>query len=593
MRQITLMHHLKRVRAHKWLQDVNNLINNTDNDMSLRMLNCVIHRNDIEANQYVFDKYKDNHNDSSTSQHHDIPLPPTIKLINGHRHRNKPIRLDCDNWIKKKHGRWRPINVPQLHTVKTETISSPMQSDSGANRIVTDNLTSLHNITFIEPYPMGGCNKDEIAITCTAKGILLLPTTDGDTLHLETYYSKDVDGTIISPTTIVRQYPDRFTSFTQHSDCDKNTGTITFHAKDGKESVSVNLTCQNDLWYHSTPSSSTDIKAKVNRISSAASYELWHQRTGHAGKSVLQYLHQHAHGVPKLRGNAFYRCPSCMSGKLCTRKFGKSSAKASLLQDTAPPMVGEPGQHFHIDFGFVRGEDNTEITNPTTTRHRAPIVKSIDGYNCYVIVVDRVSRYTWIFLSKNKQPPVETIRRILQKFKSSNKHRTVRTDQGGELGHSTKFAAMVAECGFSLEETGADSSSQNGMAERPNRTYGEMMRCMLHSAELGPEFWSFALIYAVYIRNRLPHSSIKMSPYQALTGLKPDLSNLRIFGSRVFVKKPGKRKYKLDHHTAKGVFLGFTATQKNIRYIDEDTGTIKIGTLLSLHCNLRLQKYML
>ena len=63
-----------------------------------------------------------------------------------------------------------------------------------------------------------------------------------------------------------------------------------------------------------------------------------------------------------------------------------------------------------------------------------------------------------------------------------------------------------------------------------------------------------------------------------MTGDKPNLSNLRIFGSRVYVKKPGKHKAKLDNHTYNGIFVGFTATDKNINYIDESNSTVKMGT---------------
>ncbi len=62
---------------------------------------------------------------------------------------------------------------------------------------------------------------------------------------------------------------------------------------------------------------------------------------------------------------------------------------------------------------------------------------------------------------------------------------------------------MVAMAGFTVEPTGSDGSAQNGIVERPNRTFGQMMRCLLHSAELGPEFWSFALNHAVYIKNSI------------------------------------------------------------------------------------------
>ena len=80
-----------------------------------------------------------------------------------------------------------------------------------------------------------------------------------------------------------------------------------------------------------------------------------------------------------------------------------------------------------------------------------------------------------------------------RKIKSDIPHRTVRTDLGKELGNSEAFRKMVHEEGLTLEVTGADGSSQNGMAETPNRTFGQMMRCALYSSDHGPEFWSYAL----------------------------------------------------------------------------------------------------
>ena len=69
-----------------------------------------------------------------------------------------------------------------------------------------------------------------------------------------------------------------------------------------------------------------------------------------------------------------------------------------------------PGQFFHMDFGFVRG------TNFTIKQEDGPTITSKDGYNLYLIIVDHATRYTWIFLTKTKQPPVSIARRVLQKF---------------------------------------------------------------------------------------------------------------------------------------------------------------------------------
>ena len=182
-----------------------------------------------------------------------------------------------------------------------------------------------------------------------------------------------------------------------------------------------------------------------------------------------------------------------MAGKLCTRRPTKhtksNQEKVSDEYQDIDDIHGEPGQHYHMDFGFVKGRNESyNITNNNTVKKKGKIVKSINGYQCYLIIINRVTRYTWIFLSKNKQLPIATVKHLLDKFKSNDPNRTVHTDQGGELGHCTKFSAMIVECDFALEETGPDASSQNGLTDRPNRTFGQMMRCMLHSAELGPEF---------------------------------------------------------------------------------------------------------
>jgi hypothetical protein len=194
-----------------------------------------------------------------------------------------------------------------------------------------------------------------------------------------------------------------------------------------------------------------------------------------------------------------------MSGKLCTkRSIGKPTpSKGATKANIAPTSTSNsnetkdntliPGQHFSIDFEFVRGSTYNIKTETGAT------VTSLDGMNSYLSIIDRATRYMWVFLTKSKVPLIETVTSIFNKFKCNNPHSTVRTDQGGELGKSQNFATAVAQCGFSLELTGSDASAQNSLVENPNQTLGQMMHCMLHSAKLGPEYWSFALTYAAYI----------------------------------------------------------------------------------------------
>ena len=67
-----------------------------------------------------------------------------------------------------------------------------------------------------------------------------------------------------------------------------------------------------------------------------------------------------------------------------------------------------------------------------------------------------------------------------------------------------------------------------------------------------------------------------MTPFQAWHGVKPDLSKLWVFGSRVCVKRTSKRRCKLDRHDFSGIFLGYTArTDENIKYVDVNSRIVK------------------
>jgi dUTP pyrophosphatase len=184
-----------------------------------------------------------------------------------------------------------------------------------------------------------------------------------------------------------------------------------------------------------------------------------------------------------------------------------------------------------------------------------------------------------VFLSRNKAPPIDTIKQFLAIHGTTQTtQKFIRTDEGGELWGSHKFQQAIKDAGFIMEATAPDASFQNGLAERLNRTYGDMMRSLLHTANLGPEYWSWALLHATYLKNRIPHRTIGRSPYEAYTGKQPELTRLRVFGSPVIVRLPGRRQGKLDKHTTSGIFLGYTATSTNIYYRDNHTKRIKLAT---------------
>ncbi len=152
----------------------------------------------------------------------------------------------------------------------------------------------------------------------------------------------------------------------------------------------------------------------------------------------------------------------------------------------------------------------------------------------------------------------------------------IRCDQGGELARSHAFIDMaLTEFGYKVEPTGADSPSQNGQAEKWNDVFAVTTRALLYGAALEPKYRSATLLHASYLHNRRVHSRTGITPFEGWWGTKPDLKHLKLFGARVCIKQTSARRSKLDKHNFTGLFLGYTSTDQNIRYLDFNSGTTK------------------
>jgi hypothetical protein len=98
-----------------------------------------------------------------------------------------------------------------------------------------------------------------------------------------------------------------------------------------------------------------------------------------------------------------------------------------------------PGHWYFCDFGFIRSStSNHSRPNPATDR----IVHSVDGFNCYLLVVDEFSRYAWVFLCASKEPPIKEMSAFLRVFGLADCG-VLQCDQGGELAKSTKWRSQM------------------------------------------------------------------------------------------------------------------------------------------------------
>ena len=132
----------------------------------------------------------------------------------------------------------------------------------------------------------------------------------------------------------------------------------------------------------------------------------------------------------------------------------------------------------------------------------------------------------------------------------------LRSDNGGEYT-SGEFISFCLEKGIRRELTIPDTPQQNGIAERNWRTLFEMTRAMLKTANLSNKWWGRAIITAAYTKNRTLTKSNNepITPEELFTGKRPNLKDMKIFGTDIYVHDPTSSK--LDERAYKGIFLGY------------------------------------
>lgn len=126
--------------------------------------------------------------------------------------------------------------------------------------------------------------------------------------------------------------------------------------------------------------------------------------------------------------------------------------------------------------------------------------------------------------------------------------------------------------GISVEKTIPYFHEQAGVVERSNRTIQSIMRCILFGSELPKGFWGMAVASAGYLHNKTINVNTgNKTPQELFMGTKPQVDDLRVFGSWAFVHIPAERRKKLDHRAVKARFVGYLAGSKGWKFWDPAT----------------------
>ena len=291
-----------------------------------------------------------------------------------------------------------------------------------------------------------------------------------------------------------------------------------------------------------------------------SSLEDWHRLLGHCNPDDVAKLQECVTGM-ELTDRLRFDCESCSISKMT----GKS---------TGPPRETRSTEPFELIFTDLAGP-----LDPT----------GMHGYRYVIVFTDDYTGCLFTYLLKNKSDASTATERFLSdvspfgKVKCFSFHddvfpsgevRTIRSDNGGEY-LSSDFKRLLLKNGIRHELTAPYSPHMNGCAERSWRTLFDMARTMIHESQLPKYMWVYAVMHASYIRNRCYNRRLKDTPYGAITGKRPDLSNLHVFGSICYTYNEGHKK-KLDARGRKGIFVGYDKNSPSyLVYYPENNSVLK------------------
>ena len=168
-------------------------------------------------------------------------------------------------------------------------------------------------------------------------------------------------------------------------------------------------------------------------------------------------------------------------------------------------------------------------------------ISSLNGSHYILTFIDDSMRYAKVYFIEKKSNTFYCFvqYRTLVENQTGEHIKILRSDGGGEyVNDATRD--LFSKHGILHETTVANTPQQNGVAERYNRMMLELLRAMMHAANVPAKLWAKLIATVVYLQNRLPtHANTNnMMPYECWFNCKPSVKHLRIIWSDAFAHVP-------------------------------------------------------
>ena len=392
-------------------------------------------------------------------------------------------------------------------------------NDSGANRFVIIDETLLFNSKVLNPPIEIGMYRRETSILATKVGTLYVITDQGVKLRFDNVFYTPEGRCNILPIPLLQyvniQFKiEFFKAYLYYKD--KNTHV--------ENTIAVGDSVNDTLykfWFNVHVQEAT-----VLTLSNFDQAELLHKKFGHLNYQYLKLL------FPELKINQNKLCEVCLQAK-----------------QTRKPLNDKKD----------RPRSSTILENVHSDLKHYPVVSFL-GEKYWLTFVDEFSHYTNIFILKEKSETFNWFQYYLNRMKMLYNRPGISflyCDNGGEY-LSNEFQKFMKSQGSDYKTTIRGTPALNGISERMQRTISEKTAALLFQAGLPSIFWPFAALTAVYLINRSPTAALpgSITPFEQLTGKKPDFSNLQIFGSVAHVKILTKDISK--PRSVKCIFLGYS-----------------------------------
>ncbi|OMO88956.1 Integrase, catalytic core [Corchorus capsularis] len=257
---------------------------------------------------------------------------------------------------------------------------------------------------------------------------------------------------------------------------------------------------------------------------------LWHNRLGHLSNSRLKLI------IPSSIPVELYEV--CHMSKHKRFPFPVSSSVTAKCFDLV-----------HID---IWGDNY------------APTFK---GDTYFLTIVYDLSRFTWVFLMKNKSEARVIVQNFvaLAKVQFNAEVRCIKTDNGQEFN----MAPFYESKGILHQTSCIKTPQQNSIVERKHQHILNVARSLRFQASLPIDFWGECVLHAVFLINRIPTKVLgNVTPFQKLFNESPNIDVLKVFGSLAFASNHSNIKNKFDSRSIKSVFLGFQPGVKGYKLYD-------------------------